>query len=191
MEKLKKSVIEKKLINMGIPFSQFEEAPLIEIYHIHDWDHGYDGHTGYMGTRREFYSDFFEMMEFLEDYIKDRNIQTVIISPLYMYYFNGVSDYVVDIYEEINDFLTSNKIDRRYQSGLRMNINDNFEVIRAICEGGFRDISNISMIFEEDNTVFIPHHHMNFMIYTADFGKKESMLRLLHKNPHLGIYEAE
>lgn len=186
VKKLNKKEICLILSSMEMDFNKMYEEKCIDIYHKHEWDHGYDGYTGFSGTRRQFYFDFIEIMNFLEDYIKQMNIREVILTPLHQCnYFNGVSDIVEDIYTEINDFLKLNSIDKRYESGLRVNIKENWDIITAICEGAFRDISNIVLVFEEDSSVFVPHHHMNYIIYSKHLKEKEKILKEIisrHKN---------
>ncbi len=179
-EKLKKTEIKKILAYTGIPLEYLENMVGIDIYHCHEWDHGYDGYTGFCGTRREFYRDFFEMKSFLKAYIGAKGIRNFIVSPLHqVHYFNPISDSALDIYDEINGFLKEHGIDKRYETGLRLSVDDNWSFIDALCEGAYRNVSNAAFLFEESKTVLIPHHHMNIHVYARDINKEKLFLSKL------------
>ncbi len=183
MDKLRKREIEEIMNRMGMSFEDMQEMIGIDVYHFHEWDHGYDSHTGYCGARREFYNDFFEMKVFLKRYVELKELTKVIVSPLHQrYYFNAWDECVDDIYNEINTFLENNGIDKRYECGLRFNIDENWKFIDAVCEGAYRDVTNIAFVFEESKTVLIPHHHMNFGVYSYNLQKEKELVQKLIAN---------
>lgn len=190
IEKLRKTEIKKILAETGIPFEYLENMVGVDIYHYHEWDHGYDGHTGFCGTRREFYSDFFEMKSFLKAYISAKGISHFVVSPLHqVHYFNPVSDSALDIYDEIDRFLKEQGIDKRYETGLRLSVGDNWEFIDALCEGAYRNVSNAAFLSEEAKTVLIPHHHMNIHVYASDLNKEKMFLsKLISPMPSIRLF---
>lgn len=173
-KKLPKKEIVEIFKKQSFEIQNMEFIKGIDVYHIHEWDHGYEGHTGYCGSRREFYQDYSVMQNFLRKYVDKNAITEFIIAPFHLgYYFNGISEAAYDIYNEINDFLQKNKIDKRYESGLKFDVETNWSIIDAICEGGYRNISNICLMSEEDSTIIVPWHHMNIYFYASDFEAKK------------------
>ena len=59
------------------------KKPFSGVHHIHEWDHGYESWSGYNGTRREFYSDMRDMLNFLLDYFETNKISEIIIAPIF------------------------------------------------------------------------------------------------------------
>lgn len=59
-----------------LPFyhDEFIKTSHVSVSHRHDWDHGHDTYYGFNGTRRQFYEDFFEIMDFLIEYVKTSQI---------------------------------------------------------------------------------------------------------------------
>ena len=190
MNKLSKKEIKEIFGAFNFNIDNMDKMVGIDVYHSHEWDHGYDGHTGFCGSRRQFYNDYFIIQNFLREYIRINNLTTAIIAPFHLInYFNGITQSAYDIYYEINDYLREHKINKRYESGLRICINDNWEIIDAICEGGYRNISNICIMFEEDKTIFLPWHHMNLYVYSNQIKKTYIQMKKIIKNhPNLQIH---
>lgn len=74
-----------KVKKCGLDLENIYNIPVIRPYHYHEWDHGYYSSSGYNGTRREFYKDLEEMVDFLYEYMRELSIKEVIIAPLHNY----------------------------------------------------------------------------------------------------------
>jgi len=85
MRKISKDELMLELKKCGFDFKNMWEMPVIRPYHYHEWAHGYYSWGGYNGTRREFYKDLEEMVNFLYQYMNFHNIKKVIIAPLHTF----------------------------------------------------------------------------------------------------------
>ena len=167
--------------------------PTIGVYHKHDWDCGYESGLGYNGTRRQFYADMNQSINFLFDYINHYNLTEGIISPclksIFVHNLDKGKEFN-DIYAEIKELLKENKIDKRTHTGMQFTINQNEKIIEMIIEGAFRDISNFRLYFPQNNVLILPTHHFDLVFHTLNFYcEKEVILRLLKMYPDLKHFE--
>ena len=142
MEKIRLNELNKALrqCDIGLDFDEIENTPAFGVYHVHNWDHGYDGfygikvyedgsydygNAGFHGPRRQFYKDMQETINFLLEYLNFKNIQELIIAPCYRYSpFSSDDVEHNDIYEEIYAFLRKNNVRKNERSGIKTNIED-------------------------------------------------------------------
>ncbi len=175
----------------------------IEIYHFHEWDHGYDSinycinsdgsiRDTFESTRRQFYSDMKEMINFLCDYINYNNITDLISAPLFSNPWISCESYseVKDICSEIVLFLKKNQIRKNSKNGVKFEVSGNIGNLEMLIEGAFRGVSNAYLLFQEHDIVIEPSHHFNFIFYPNDFEKEKKIITdLLKKYSNLRYYE--
>lgn len=175
----------------------------IEIYHFHEWNHGYDStyycvnpdgsiRNTFESTRRQFYSDMKEMINFLCDYIEYNHITDVIAAPLFSDSWISCESYseVKDICSEIVLFLKKNQIRKNSKSGVSFEVSENIEKLEMLVEGAFRGVSNAYLLPQNHNVVVEPSYHFNFIFYPDDFEKEKKIINELLKNyPNLRYYE--
>lgn len=181
--------------NMGKKF--------IEIYHFHEWNHGYDSIYYYINsdgsiqdtfesTRRQFYSDMKEMIDFLCDYIDCNHITDLIAAPLFSDSWVSCESYneVKDICTEIVSFLKKNQIRKNSKSGVNFEVRENIVNLEMLVEGAFRGVSNAYLLSQEHDVVIKPSYHFNFIFYPNDFEKEKKIItNLLKKYSNLRYYE--
>lgn len=118
-EIFKKSTFDSKYYNNNVG------KKFIEIYHFHEWNHGYDSihycinsdgsiRETFESTRRQFYSDMKEMINFSCDYINYNHMTYLIAAPLSSNPWISFESYseVKDIYSEIVLFLKKIKLEK-------------------------------------------------------------------------------
>ena len=184
MEKIRLNELNKALrqCDIGLDFDEIENTPAFGVYHVHNWDHGYDGfygikvyedgsydygNAGFHGPRRQFYKDMQETINFLLEYLHFKNIQELIIAPCYRYSpFSSDDVEHNDIYEEIYAFLRKNNVRKNERSGIKINIENDIEPLEMIVEGAFRGISDLCLFVPTHKVLIAPHHHFGFTFFT-------------------------
>ena len=184
MGKIRLNELNKALrqCGIGLDLDEIENTPHFGVYHVHNWNHGYDGFYGikvyedgsyddgtadFHGTRRQFYKDMHETIRFLLEYFRFKDIQELIIAPCYRYSpfsFDDVEHN--DIYEEIYAFLRKNNVRKNERSGIKINIEDDIEPLEMIVEGAFRGISDLCLFAPTHKMLIAPHHHFGFTFFT-------------------------
>lgn len=176
---------------------------LIEVYHSHEWDYGYDSvsycvnldgsmRNTFESTRRQFYADMREMTNFLCDYIDYNHISELITAPLFSNPWISCESYdeVKDIYSEIVSFLKKNEIRKNSKSGISFDTIKNREIFEMLIEGSFRGVSNAHLLSKEHRVVIEPTNHFNFIFFPDDFEKDKKIIsEILKKYPNLKYYE--
>ena len=148
-----------------------DHMPIIGVYHKNDWDHGYDGNRGFLGTRRSFYQDFFEMIQFLKEFIAETKCSKCIIAPFKRYRYFEYNDEESDIFIELKGILKENNIRTNSQAGLEISLADDFPVLEAFVEGAFRGVALGCLYFSEINVLLTPTHHFEFPFWTYEADK--------------------
>ena len=184
MEKIRLNELNKALrqCDIGLDFDEIENTPAFGVYHVHNWDHGYDGfygikvyedgsydygNAGFHGPRRQFYKDMQETINFLLEYLHFKNIQELIIAPCYRYSpFSSDDVEHNDIYEEIYAFLRKNNVRKNERSGIKTNIENDIEPLEMIVEGAFRGISDLCLFVPTHKMLIAPHHHFGLTFFT-------------------------
>lgn len=195
MSKITYTHIKKMLKECGIGYNYntIQYTPYAGFVTAHDWDHGYETYYGYNGCRREFYYDLFLVMSCIKEYIEKCNISYYIASPLYHDTFavnyKACDDYY-DIVSETRDFLKSNNVNPRTQSGIIVDSSDTM-TISMIIEGAFRGASCICLFSPERKVVIQPDHHFQTTFFTAHADVETSLLAdLLKSRPDLELYSS-
>ena len=141
MEKIRLGELNKALrqCGIGLDLDEIDNTPCFGVYHVHDWNHGYDGFygitvyedgsytkgtAGFHGTRRQFYRDMQETINFLLEYFRFKKIQELIIAPCFQYTQFSFNAERNDIYEEIYAFLRKNNVRKNERSGVKINLKD-------------------------------------------------------------------
>ena len=184
MGKIRLNELNKALrqCGIGLDLDEIDNTPCFEVYHVHNWNHGYDGFYGikvyedgsyddgtadFHGTRRQFYKDMHETIRFLLEYFLFKNIQELIIAPCYRYSpFSSDDVEHNDIYEEIYAFLRKNNVRKNERSGIKINIENDIEPLEMIVEGAFRGISDLCLFVPTHKVLIAPHHHFGFTFFT-------------------------
>lgn len=196
MSKITYTQIKKMLreCNIGYNYDTVLSTPYCGFVTAHDWDHGYETHYGYNGSRREFYYDLFLVMSCIKEYIKKCNISYFIASPLYHDSFTvnyKACEQYCDILSETKDFLKTNNVSPRTHSGIIVNSGDDMTV-SMIMEGGFRGASYVCLFSPERKTVIQPDHHFQTTFFTANVDEEANILAELLKNyPSLELYSSD
>lgn len=159
-----------------------KDMPVIGVYHKNDWDHGYDSNSGFSGTRREFYKDFFETMDFLRSFLEKVNCSKCMIAPFKRYKHFSCCDTENDIFAEIHSILKANKIRINSHAGLEISLKEEFSILEAFVEGAFRGISLSCIYFDEINVLLTPTHHFEIPFWTYDEKKYTLILRDMVSN---------
>lgn len=194
---LKEINIELKKSGIGENYDNMANTPFLGVYHYHEWDHGYETYHGYNGTRREFYADMRDSIDFLYDYINYYKISEFIVAPCYRYTqftFNKKfdDDSCRDIYDEILIFLKKHEIRRSSRAGVKLPIDGNKAVIEMVIEGAFRGISTLCLLFTSNNTLLDPNHHFDLTFCTQNYSQQSIVIKELLKNhPNLRYFPGQ
>ena len=94
----------------------------------------------------------------------------------------------MDIYDEFKKLLHS--------LGLRVNTNNAIQMSKEellgwsdrLSIGGFCGVSEYTIVIPEQNLLIMPHHHMNYLIYTNN--KTEFLKRIVVENSDEVMIEA-
>ena len=198
LSKISFKEIERELKESKISsnYGDIEKLPFLEVYHYHEWDHGYETNYGYNGTRREFYSDLSDILNFLYKYINHHKITEFIVTPWYDYdqfvcnakYY----DNCVDIYDEICNFLKKYGVRRSSRVGIKLPVKGNKDVIEMIIEGAFRGISTLRLFFASNNVILDPNHHFGLTFWTQNYLQESIVIKeLLKTYPNLRYSDKE
>lgn len=184
MEKIRLDELNKALrqCGIGLDCDEIKGTPCFEVYHAHAWDHGYDGFygikvyedgsyedgrtAGFHGTRRQFYKDMREMIDFLLEYFRLKNIQELIIAPCYRYEQFSFDAERNDIYEEIYGFLRKSNVRKNERSGIKTNVKDDAGPLEMVVEGAFRGISELCLFAPTHRMLIAPDHHFGLTFFT-------------------------
>ena len=172
MKKIIYPNIKKKLNSCKLNLERLHESPDFDVFfHAHDWESGYESGHGYDGSREEYYMDQSIMLFYLKELLQKFKAKNCIVAPLGNYhYFETWSNIKKnDIYLELIKILNNLKIRIDSQSGIELDVEKEFTVIKRFVEGGFRYISRAMFFFPEIGLVIEPHHHMNYLIYNSGY----------------------
>jgi len=189
---------------IGVDADTIEFTPSFCVYHIHNWNHGYESWEGievdsdgniiqgnaYSGTRRSFYSDFREMISFLIDYLEHNSVSEIIIAPCYrdnQFTRNAREN---DIYKEIYGFLRSNGVRRGERTGIKLPYSGNIDALEMVVEGAYRDVSELCIFIPEISVLIEPNHHFQFVFWTRQLNEtRETVKAILHEYNNLCFYD--
>lgn len=183
MEKIRLGELNKALrqCGIGLDLDEIDNTPCFGVYHVHDWNHGYDGFygitvyedgsytkgtAGFHGTRRQFYRDMQETINFLLEYFRFKKIQELIIAPCFQYTQFSFNAERNDIYEEIYAFLRKNNVRKNERSGVKINLKDDIEPLEMTVEGAFRGVSELCLFAPTHKMLIAPNHHFGFTFFT-------------------------
>lgn len=188
MRKISKDELMLELKKCGFDFKNMWEMPVIRPYHYHEWDHGYYSWGGYNGTRREFYKDLEEMVNFLYQYMNFHNIKKVIIAPLHtfnIFAWKGdmeKDDRYNDIYREAMELLKQNNIRKNSQAGIEIEIEGNRKIIEMVLEGAYRYVLELCLFFPNQSVIVEPTHHFDLMFFAKNFENEKKMIKNIISN---------
>lgn len=183
MEKIRLGELNKALrqCGIGLDLDEIDNTPCFGVYHVHDWNHGYDdfygitvyedgsytkGTAGFHGTRRQFYRDMQETINFLLEYFRFKKIQELIIAPCFQYTQFSFNAERNDIYEEIYAFLRKNNVRKNERSGVKINLKDDIGPLEMTVEGAFRGVSELCLFAPTHKMLIAPNHHFGFTFFT-------------------------
>ena len=183
MGKIRLNELNKALrqCGIGLDLDEIDNTPCFGVYHVHDWNHGYDGFygitvyedgsytkgtAGFHGTRRQFYRDMQETINFLLEYFRFKKIQELIIAPCFQYTQFSFNAERNDIYEEIYAFLRKNNVRKNERSGVKINLKDDIGPLEMTVEGAFRGVSELCLFAPTHKMLIAPNHHFGFTFFT-------------------------
>lgn len=196
MKKVLRENLMLEVQKCGFDLQNMYNMPIIRSYHYHEWDHGYYSWGGYNGTRREFYKDLEEMVDFLYEYMNFYNITEVIIAPLHrfnIFAWKGnmeKDDRYNDIYKETMELLKKNNIRKNSQAGIKFKIEGNREIIEMVLEGAYRYVLELCLFFLDKSVIIEPTHHFDLTFFTKDFEEQRNVIKqLTNNNANIRYYE--
>lgn len=196
MKKVLRENLMLEVQKCGFDLQNMYNMPIIRSYHYHEWDHGYYSWGGYNGTRREFYKDLEEMVDFLYEYMNFYNITEVIIAPLHrfnIFAWKGnmeKDDRYNDIYKETMELLKKNNIRKNSQAGIKFKIEGNREIIEMVLEGAYRYVLELCLFFPDKSVIIEPTHHLDLTFFTKDFEEQRNVIKqLTNNNANIRYYE--
>jgi hypothetical protein len=186
------SKINEQLSIWKLRIDEITHIPYIGISHSSEWDRGFDNEECNQEIIKKFYSDMREMVGFLKDFSNETKVTKCIIGKFHRYrWFENWSDIEqIDIYIELINFLSQNRIDKGSKKGIEIGINEHWDVISKIIEGGFRYISCASIYFPQIGVIVEPTHDFEFLFFTKEVSEyKRQLLKMLEKHKNLSLYE--
>lgn len=176
---------EKILSGMDLPLKSKEKC--IDVYHKNDWDRFIMYCNGEKKNECPSYIDFFfdakSMVQFIYSFIKEEVFEKCYIAPIYNDRYKlkkGDDDVCMDIYDELKRLLHSVGLRVSTNSAIQMSKDELLNWCDRLSIGGFCGVSEYSIIIPELNLLIMPHHHMNYLIYTNN--KKELLKRIVVGN---------
>lgn len=118
------------------------------------------------------------MVQFIYSFIKEEMFEKCYIAPIYNDCYKlkkGDDDICMDIYDEFKRLLHSLGLRVNTNNAIQMNKDELLNWCDRLSVGGFCGVSEYSIIIPEQNLLIVPHHHMNYLIYTnnkAEFLKR-------------------
>ena len=191
MKRIPKRDLMLEVRKCGFDISTIFDMPVIRPYHYHEWDHGYYSWGAYEGTRREFYEDLRDMVDFLYQYMDYHNMKEVIVAPLHNYnifvWDKGIEDddTANDIYKETMELLRKNRVSKNSQAGIKFKIEGNKRIIELILEGNYRGILQFCLFFPDKGIIIEPTHHFDLKFFTNNFEVEKTIIKnviINHKN---------
>ncbi len=196
MKKILKKDLMQEVRKCGFDLENIYNMPVIRTYHYHEWDHGYYSWGGYNGTRREFYKDLEDMVNFLYKYMNFCNITEVIIAPLHrfnIFAWEGNmknDDRYSDIYLETIELLNKNNIKRNSQSGIVIKVEENRKIIEMVLEGAYRYVLELCLFFPDKSVIIEPTHHFDLTFFAQNFDEQKSIIKkLIGENTNIVYYD--
>ena len=190
---IKRIEYEKIVHSMKLPLESRENC--IDVYHKNNWDrftmHYDEAKKNECPSYIDFFFDAKSMVRFIDDLIKKEVFERCFIAPLYNERYKlkkDDDDVCMDIYDEFKKLLHS--------LGLRVNTNNAIQMSKEellgwsdrLSIGGFCGVSEYTIVIPEQNLLIMPHHHMNYLIYTNN--KTEFLKRIVVENSDEVMIEA-
>ena len=179
---VKKEEYVKILEKLNLSIESQEKC--IDVYHKNNWDRFIIHYDEVCKNECPSYIDFFfdakSMVDFLKTFIEKETFQECYIAPLYndKYKLKVFDDDVCkDVYDEFKKLLNSLGLKINTSCAIHMKKEEFLNWCDRFSIGGFCGVSEYSVIIPELNLFILPHHHMNYLIYTGN--KKSILLRLL------------
>lgn len=176
---IKKNEYEKILHSMKLSWSFKEKC--IDVYHRNNWDRFIMHYDEEKRNECPSYIDFFfdakSMVQFINSFIKNETFEKCFIARLYNDHYKlkkDDDDVCMDIYDEFKKLLHSVGLKVNTNSAIQMNKEEILNWSDRLSIGGFCGVSEYSIIIPEQDLLIIPHHHMNYLIYTND---KDGLLK--------------
>ena len=198
MSKISLKELNKQLkeSEIGLDTDAIELTPYWGVYHFHEWDHGYETIYGFNGSRREFYADMREMLEFLIAYFNTMCIKEIVIAPFHRYnqfdqrYYRSIKMPGTDIFDEIRQFLKVHGVRKGERTGIGIPVESNAHILEMIIEGSFRAVSQFCLFSYEHKILIEANHHFNLIFRTHEFEKARRIAcDLLPSYPNLRYFD--
>lgn len=168
---VKKEIYKEIVKKMNVSVESQEQC--IDVYHKNNWD-GFTMHYD-EECKNEYpsYIDFFfnakAMVDFLKNFINKETFEQCYIAPLYndKYKLKMIDDDVCkDVYDEFKSLLNSLGLRTNTSSAIQMQKEELLQWCDRISIGAFCGVSQYVIAIPEKDLLIIPHHHMNYLIYS-------------------------
>lgn len=175
-KKISNIKIQEMLKKSGINEKMFDDRAQLEIYcDRYYWNH-YDLEDEEIN--RDYQNVVLEAGKLFLEFCKACNSYHCIISPLfYPDYFERMMDLnSVEIYKELKTTLKQFHVRVKSCSGIEIDVRNEMDMIQAFICGGMKFVSRAKFFLPEQDIVFEPHHHTDFLVFTS---RKESHVNTL------------
>lgn len=193
-----------KTHGIGLTFEEIEAEPFFSVFHMHEWQGGYDffecievqtegvvqKRAAYTGTRRAFYADMFEILDFLLDLLKKQGADHAIIAPFYRQQVFSFGACKNDIYAEILHCLHQNQIKKNGKAGILVHLYSEWDIVAMAVEGAFRDVSELCILIPAADLLIIPNHHFELIFVSEKIENSMNIAQnIINKYPNLRFFK--
>lgn len=168
---VKKEIYKEIVKKMNVSIESQEQC--IDVYHKNNWD-GFTMHYDEECKNEcPSYIDFFfnakAMVDFFKNFINKETFEQCYIAPFYndKYKLKMINDDVCkDVYDEFKRLLNSLGLRTNTSSAIQMQKEELLQWCDRISIGAFCGVSQYVIAIPEKDLLIIPHHHMNYLIYS-------------------------
>lgn len=192
MDIIPQGKINLLLFKWGLSCEKITNISYVGICHNTKWDGGLDNEECNDEEKKQFYSDFNEMILFLKDFMFEMKVTKAIIGRFHRSkWFEQWSNLdKIDVYKKLKGTLSQYKLKSNSKSGLEIDVIKQQDVIDLVIEGGFRYISCISIYFPEVGILVEPTHNFELLFFTKEIDScKKQLYEELVKYKNLSLYE--
>lgn len=186
--------LKKQLDDWGLSIDNITKGDYIGIWHSTEWDGGFDNEERIEEEVERFYFDMQTMIAFLREFVCESGVSKCIIGKFHRHnwFENWSNREGVDIYQDLNMFISQHKLDNNSVEGLEFEIDTNWNLISKIIEGGFRYLSCVSIFFPQIGVIVEPTHNFELIFFSNEISYSKGIIgSLIEQYPELNIYEGE
>ncbi len=147
----------------------------IDVYHKNNWDRFTMHYDEESKNECPSYIDFFfnakSVIGVLKNFLEKENFQNCYIASIYndKYKLKAFDDDVCkDVYDELKRLLNSLGLKVNTSCAIKLCKEELLMWFDRFSVGGFCGVSQYSIVIPEIDLLIIPHHHMNYLLYSND-----------------------